>query len=565
MSPFDLLGNLGRASVVGACAAVVAGLALAWLQPRIPATLRAWVWWLVAAQFVVAIVPTVRWVIPVVRSESEFQSFTPPARIASDQASAFATRIVEGPAASPGIPLAPIAWAGLALWALGVGALGFRHLRAKRKLERAWRAADAYAPSPAEARLLKAQRASDGITPEICVTTEFKVPLTLSGRRPRILLPADFLELTEESRLLILAHECAHVTRRDLWFGWLPALVEICFWFHPLARWVVREYGQAREEACDARALRAVPSSTRSYGELLMHVGVVPRSIPSTASCGSPTHKALLRRLTMLDHSLVVSRFGRVAGVGLIAVAALSLIPLRIEAGDSHHAKSGSEFKEVQWVPTSKPKPLSVPPHLEIERFAYLLVEADGKRSNGAMNTNDGDLARRGQKHLGGQVWWFRLDRRGYVVNDPEVMREVRSLYADQDERWSSQLGPLDERLELVNAQIERLNQQVEHFDDKRLHLEDSRLAIEEKQADTGRTDRTVDPKLEKIQASLAELDVALDDLHQTQKDLYRDSNELHRERESVYREVEEQDLEFKQRLYEIAKDAVERGVAQAY
>jgi len=71
-----------------------------------------------------------------------------------------------------------------------------------------------------------------------------------------ICLPADGMAvLTEQELDAVLAHELAHVERRDgLWFP-LTALLRECLWFHPLTRWVSARVAETAELACDDRAV----------------------------------------------------------------------------------------------------------------------------------------------------------------------------------------------------------------------------------------------------------------------------------------------------------------------
>ena len=49
----------------------------------------------------------------------------------------------------------------------------------------------------------------------------------------------------------MLAHEVAHVRRRDNLTAALHMLVEAMFWFHPLVWWMERRLVEERERACD--------------------------------------------------------------------------------------------------------------------------------------------------------------------------------------------------------------------------------------------------------------------------------------------------------------------------
>jgi TonB family protein len=75
--------------------------------------------------------------------------------------------------------------------------------------------------------------------------------------RPRVLLPAHAREWTEERIRVVLAHELAHIRRRD-WFIQLVADVVRCaYWFNPLFWIACRRLRQDGEQACDDSVLRA--------------------------------------------------------------------------------------------------------------------------------------------------------------------------------------------------------------------------------------------------------------------------------------------------------------------
>ena len=551
MNPTDILQALVRASIAGGVAAMVAWLLIVATRNRIPASLRAWIWWLVAAHFVTAIIPTQQVVVPSSATTPRIPSVAAPTRLAAEQTSVVATQISDQ--VLPGAPVPVMGYLiplGAAVWILGVVLSLLLQVRAFRRMERVWKAAEPYDPLPDEAPALR-----DGRTgarrrqPEIRVTSDLEVPVTLAGWVPRILLPAGYAALPTHSRRLVLAHECAHVARRDLLLGWLPAASEALFWFHPLARWAVREYGQAREEACDAVALAHTEASPRSYGELLVHFGVAPRFIPSTASCGSPTRSALLRRLLMLDSTS--SRWGRIVGAVLVVVAALSLAPLRLQAKD-HGDHKGS------------PK---TPAELEIERFAYLLVQADGKNMSGAMKMGDGyrdhERAQEAQKLMGGRIWWFRLDRTQYGVDDAETLASVLAVLERQDELHERMLAEFDHNLELLAGRMERLHPKMERLDYRREQLEEEREALEADRDDGKGSQADLDRRMAEIERSRVEIDRARDPLNMEQDQISREMEALTERREAVRYEYEKQELELRGQLRRIAEDAVRRGVAR--
>jgi uncharacterized protein (TIGR03435 family) len=94
-------------------------------------------------------------------------------------------------------------------------------------------------------------------------------PITVGLFRPRVILPVGWQEWPAEKIGPILAHERAHVCRRDPLVQWLALLNRALFWFHPLAWWIERRLAALAEEACDAAVL-AQGHDARDYAQCLI-------------------------------------------------------------------------------------------------------------------------------------------------------------------------------------------------------------------------------------------------------------------------------------------------------
>ena len=81
-------------------------------------------------------------------------------------------------------------------------------------------------------------------------------PLTTGIFRPVIVLPSDWAAWDEFTLRAVLAHETAHITRRDALVSFIAQLNRAIFWFHPLAWWLERTIAVAAEHAADERAVR---------------------------------------------------------------------------------------------------------------------------------------------------------------------------------------------------------------------------------------------------------------------------------------------------------------------
>ncbi len=85
---------------------------------------------------------------------------------------------------------------------------------------------------------------------------EVGAPLLYGVRRPVLVLPEGWLgEVPAGDLELFLAHEVAHVVRRDTRASLLQRVLEVLLFFHPAAWLASRRVSAAREELCDAWAL----------------------------------------------------------------------------------------------------------------------------------------------------------------------------------------------------------------------------------------------------------------------------------------------------------------------
>ncbi len=100
-------------------------------------------------------------------------------------------------------------------------------------------------------------------------------PVTFGWRRPVILLPDSFPDLSERLRDAILAHECLHVRRRDWLFTLFEELVRAVFWFHPAIWWLLGEIQLAREQAVD-RAAVDITNGREEYVDALLAIAGAP-------------------------------------------------------------------------------------------------------------------------------------------------------------------------------------------------------------------------------------------------------------------------------------------------
>ena len=134
-----------------------------------------------------------------------------------------------------------------------------RHVAGLRAVAAMERAPHQPLPPIWRARVEELARAL-GIARAVAVrlTDEVIAPCTARLMRPVVWLPLSMLSRTPAEQVeALIAHELAHIARRDwLWNG-LQCVVESLLFFHPAVWWLGRRIREEREHACDDLAVKA--------------------------------------------------------------------------------------------------------------------------------------------------------------------------------------------------------------------------------------------------------------------------------------------------------------------
>jgi beta-lactamase regulating signal transducer with metallopeptidase domain len=130
-------------------------------------------------------------------------------------------------------------------------------------------------------------------------------PMLWPGRRgPAMLMPESLLsDLGADELDALLAHELAHVRRRDHWVRLLEIAATALFWWYPVTWWARRALRRAEERCCDEWVLRVLPRSAQAYANgLLKSLSFVADSpLPAVASGLGPVEdlEARLKEILM--------------------------------------------------------------------------------------------------------------------------------------------------------------------------------------------------------------------------------------------------------------------------
>jgi beta-lactamase regulating signal transducer with metallopeptidase domain len=118
---------------------------------------------------------------------------------------------------------------------------------------------------------------------DVCMLTSSAVtgPVTVSARTSFLLLPDNFMNNTSaEDFRVAVAHECAHLRRKDFFKNLFSEATSLFIAFHPVTWLLKAQLSQTREMTCDAMAAEAIGDS-RVYIHALLRLAQATSSGPA--------------------------------------------------------------------------------------------------------------------------------------------------------------------------------------------------------------------------------------------------------------------------------------------
>jgi bla regulator protein blaR1 len=539
--------------------------------PRLSPAIRCMLWWLVAAQLVLGMTISkpvqLHW-LPATNPVATIITHNTTPTTASDEATAAAAAAIAPTAyVDADAPTSPPTWSWprtiVALWLLGVllqGLFAARQWRENRTLVR-----DSQPLRDAALQLICAEQAHAlGLrhVPHLRMSDAIMSPQVTGWWRPLVLLPAQ-QTLSSEELSMALAHELAHLRRGDLWLGWVPAIAQRLFFFHPLVTWAMREYAVYREAACDAQVVQRQHAAPQSYGHLLLRLGVAHPPHAGLAGASS-TFQNLKRRLVLLQQG-VNDATPRTHGWLLVAViAVVGILPYRVTATNVAQAVM-PDIPAVPAPPPAPPAPPAAPaipaapaaaaipasaappiPARKPARSAgyafsvdnHVDIDAHSGASRGIalfdgstvmINGNDIDIAEAQRLHSDGNpLLWFRRGNRAYVVRNVDLIREAKDAYlpirkmAQTQGELAGRQGELAGRQGGIAARQGELAGREAEVAGRRASIEAQRASVQVAQDATEKAvqEASVNGQLKGIDAEEAEI-------HREGKELDHDAAEL--------------------------------------
>lgn len=198
-----------------------------------------------------------------------------------------------------------------------------------------------------------------------------QTPMALGWLKPVVLLPIGLVNRLSVAEVeAVLAHELAHIARRDWIFNLTQAFIESLFYYHPAVWWMSAVVRRERENCCDDDALAAT-GNPLAFAKALVQVQEMAVPVPALAlGLSGKRRRPLLNRVRRIlnqppqqQHQVMEKITATIILLALLALVGLKAnsVPT-IEAAFSQisdiPASIFSEFSDDQAVATdSLPKP----------------------------------------------------------------------------------------------------------------------------------------------------------------------------------------------------------------
>ncbi|WP_167856944.1 M56 family metallopeptidase [Hymenobacter aquaticus] len=158
-----------------------------------------------------------------------------------------------------------------------------------------------------------------------------KAPLVAGHLKPVILLPlGTVMGLSQAQLEAILAHELAHIARRDYLMNILQSMAEILFFYHPAVWFITACLRTERENCCDdeATAICGDPLTLAKALAALAEMGQRVYPIPQLALSAVGPDGSLLGRIRRLVQRRAAPTFSEGFMAALVVMGGLALIGL---------------------------------------------------------------------------------------------------------------------------------------------------------------------------------------------------------------------------------------------
>jgi beta-lactamase regulating signal transducer with metallopeptidase domain len=285
-------------------------------------------------------------------------------------------------------------------------------------------------------------------------------PLSTGFWRPMVLVPASLLARMPVDMLeALLAHELAHIRRRDFLANLLQRAAEALLFHHPVAWWLSQRIRHEREQAADMLAASVIGEPRR----LALALYELDRISSEQTHSPIPTLAQAAHGGHLMSRIQSLLRTERRVSPGAAAIPVIGLTAACIAC-----------FAYAQSTQTAAPAPKVTVGTLAAAAVAtnpkategsahetYAFVSEDSDRLAMSGDSSDVDEIREARSQLGGDFLWFRRDGKAYVLRDAATVERMRALWAGNASR-EAQMKALGEQMRAESEKVQAISSRIE-------------------------------------------------------------------------------------------------------
>ncbi|MCX2740672.1 M56 family metallopeptidase [Pontibacter anaerobius] len=211
-----------------------------------------------------------------------------------------------------------------------------------------------------------------------------QVPMAIGVAKPVILLPMGAVTGLSQAQVeAILAHELAHILRKDYLLNLLQSVVDMLYFYHPAMWWVSGVVRAEREHCCDDMAV-ALCGDSLTYARALAELEAMRMpAAPGMAVAFSGQRGSLMNRIKRLVGQPLKPTFTEGFAAGLVLVVGLLAVSFGAMA----------ERQPLEAEKPAQPEKEATVPEPEVaeeagEAVSYTAQDAQGNNRNVVIITN---------------------------------------------------------------------------------------------------------------------------------------------------------------------------------
>jgi len=301
---------------------------------------------------------------------------------------------------------------------------------------------------------------------DVFESSKLTVPVTYGIFNPRILLPADWHNWSDETLDAVLAHERAHIAERDFLTQCLSKINRAVYWSNPLVWWLDNQLALLAEHSSDDAALSQV-GERPAYAAMLLGFAERRSNLASAGVAMARSAGVAGRIDRILDEARLLS--GPISGLARVTLAAGVFVAVVAIGACKMSTVSAQTVPQPPSPPSSPTAP--VPPRASRSGSTHFSWSSDHDDSQWvlvtphgtSMNGSSDFLARarsmkpqtRGEDYL-----IFIRDGKTYLLDDPKTIAEIEDWFKPMEELGRLQ-GELGEKQGVLGEEMGKLGEEM--------------------------------------------------------------------------------------------------------